>query len=157
MPQSTPQKYRGSQETTMKIICQQIGLSTRNGQISRNIERTKTESWINRKSEQTNYQQGDWNNNQTWASLVAQRSRICPPMQGTQARALVWEDPTCRGATKPMSHNHWACAPGAWAPQQEKPRQWKAHAPRWRVAPACHNWRKPSHRNGDPTQPKLKR
>ena len=21
-------------------------------------------------------------------------------------RALVWEDPTCRGATKPMSHNY---------------------------------------------------
>ena len=31
----------------------------------------------------------------------------------------------------------------------------EAHAPRWRVAPACHNWRKPSHRNEDPTQPKI--
>ena len=40
------------------------------------------------------------------ASLVAQRLRICLPMQGTQVRALVWEDPTCCGATGPMSHNY---------------------------------------------------
>ena len=31
-------------------------------------------------------------------------------MQGTRVRALVQEDPTCRGATKPMRHNCWACA-----------------------------------------------
>ena len=31
-------------------------------------------------------------------------------MQGTRVRALVWEDPTCRGATKPVRHNYWACA-----------------------------------------------
>ena len=40
------------------------------------------------------------------ASLVAQWLRICLPMQGTRVRALVWEDPTCRGATKPVSHNY---------------------------------------------------
>ena len=40
------------------------------------------------------------------ASLVAQWLRICLPMQGTQVRALVWEDPTCRGATRPVSHNY---------------------------------------------------
>ena len=39
------------------------------------------------------------------ASLVAQWLRICLPMQGTRVRALVWEDPTCRGATRPVSHN----------------------------------------------------
>ncbi|KAJ8787793.1 hypothetical protein J1605_005695 [Eschrichtius robustus] len=38
-------------------------------------------------------------------SLVAQWLRICLPMQGTRVRALVCEDPTCRGATKPMHHN----------------------------------------------------
>ena len=27
--------------------------------------------------------------------------RIRPPMQGTRVQALVQEDPTCRGATKP--------------------------------------------------------
>ena len=40
------------------------------------------------------------------ASLVAQWLRICLPMQGTQVRALVWEDPTCHGATRPVSHNY---------------------------------------------------
>ena len=39
------------------------------------------------------------------ASLVVQWLRIRLPMQGTRVRALVWEDPTCRGATRPVSHN----------------------------------------------------
>ena len=39
------------------------------------------------------------------ASLVAQWLRICLLMQGTRVRALVWEDPTCHGATGPVSHN----------------------------------------------------
>ena len=56
-----------------------------------------------------------------WASLVAQWLRICLPMQGTRVRALVWEDPTCRGVAGPMSHNYWACASGACAPQHERP------------------------------------
>ena len=66
-------------------------------------------------------------------------------MQGTWVQALVREDPTYRGATKPVCHNYWACtlepvshnywsprattteahAPRAHAPQQEKPPQWK--------------------------------
>ena len=44
--------------------------------------------------------------NNVRASLVAQWLRICLPMQGTQVRALVWEDPTCRGATRPVSHSY---------------------------------------------------
>ena len=44
------------------------------------------------------------------ASLVAQWLRILLPMQGTRVQALVWEDPTCRGATKPVHHNYWPCA-----------------------------------------------
>ena len=40
------------------------------------------------------------------ASLVAQGLRICLPMQGTRVRSLVWEDPTCHGATKPVGHNY---------------------------------------------------
>ncbi|KAJ8775745.1 hypothetical protein J1605_016143 [Eschrichtius robustus] len=39
------------------------------------------------------------------AFLVAQRLRVCLPVQGTQVRALVWEDPTCCGATGPVGHN----------------------------------------------------
>ena len=44
--------------------------------------------------------------NKNRASLVAQWLSIHLPMQGIQVRALVWEDPTCRGATKPMRHNY---------------------------------------------------
>ena len=40
------------------------------------------------------------------ASLVAQWLGVCLPMRGTRVRALVWEDPTCRGATRPVSHNY---------------------------------------------------
>ena len=43
---------------------------------------------------------------QVRASLVAQWLRICLPMQGTRVQALVWEDPTCRRTTGPMSHNY---------------------------------------------------
>ena len=39
------------------------------------------------------------------ASLVVQWLRICLLMQRTRVRALVWEDPTCHGATRPVSHN----------------------------------------------------
>ena len=60
-------------------------------------------------------------------------------MQGTWVRALVREDPTCRGATKPVHHNYWARVPRAHAPQQEKPLQWEARAPQQRVAPARRN------------------
>ena len=94
-----------------------------------------------------------------WASLVAQWWRIRLPMQGTRVQALVREDPTCCRATKLVRHNHWACAreptnhnywslrattteartPRACAPQQEKPLQWEARAPQWRVAPARRN------------------
>ena len=80
------------------------------------------------------------------ASLMAQRLRICLPMQETRVWSLVWEDPTCCRATKPVHHNYWACAlePGScnyWAPvplkpvrprahplQQEEPLQWEVHA-----------------------------
>ena len=40
------------------------------------------------------------------ASLVAQWLRICLLMQGKRVRALAWEDPTCHGATRPVSHNY---------------------------------------------------
>ena len=42
----------------------------------------------------------------TRASLVVQWLRISLPMQGTQVRALVQEDPTCCRAAKPMCHNY---------------------------------------------------
>ena len=110
-------------------------------------------------------------------SLVAQSLRIRLPMQGTWVWSLVWEDPTCCGATKPMCHNYWACAPRllkparsracvlqllsphaatteacaprAHASQQEKPPQWEACALQQGVAS--------SRCNKDLTQPKIKK
>ena len=44
-------------------------------------------------------------------ALVTQWLRSCLPMQGTQVRALVWEDATeqqspCATTTEPVSHNY---------------------------------------------------
>ena len=39
-------------------------------------------------------------------SLVAQQLRTHLLMQGTQVQSLVWEDHTCRGATKTVHHNY---------------------------------------------------
>ena len=39
-------------------------------------------------------------------SLVVQWLKICLPMQGTEVRSLAREDPTCRGAIKPVRHNY---------------------------------------------------
>ena len=50
-------------------------------------------------------------------------------MQGTWVRSLVREDLTCRGATKPVSHNYWA---------------------HMRLEPVLHNKR--SHRNENPVR-----
>ena len=41
-----------------------------------------------------------------WGFPRAQWLRIHLPRQGTQVRALVQEDPTYRGATKPVRHNY---------------------------------------------------
>ena len=108
------------------------------------------------------------------ASLVAKWLGVCLLMQGTWVRALAWEDPACRGATgpvhyncwawalEPASHNYWAHVPQLLKPaclepvlHNEKPQQWEAHAPQWRVAPTRHNWRKLVHSSEDPTQPEI--
>ena len=45
-------------------------------------------------------------NSSIGTSLVAQWLRVRLPMQGTRVPSLVREDPTCRGATKPVRHNY---------------------------------------------------
>ena len=71
-------------------------------------------------------------------------------MQGTSVQALVQEDPTCRGATKPMRHNYWACAlepanHNYWAcvPQLLKPARLEPMLCNER----SHRNEKPAHRN----------
>ena len=72
-------------------------------------------------------------------SVVVQWLTIRLPMQGTRVWALVREDPTCHGATKLSATTTEAHVPRARAPPQEKPRQWEAHTPQQRVAPAHRN------------------
>ena len=79
--------------------------------------------------------------------LVAQWLRIHLPMQGSQVRALGQEDPTCRGATKPVRHNSWACT------LEPASHSYWAHVPQL-LKPAClehvfHSKR--SHHNEKPT------
>ena len=71
-------------------------------------------------------------------------------MQGTRVRAVVWEDPTCCGATKPVHHNYWACA------LEPTSHNYSAHVPQLlkpvRLEPVLRNKRsrcneKPVHRN----------
>ena len=48
----------------------------------------------------------EWIRRKIGTSLVAQWLRTRLPMQGTQVQSLIWEDPTCRAATKTMRHNY---------------------------------------------------
>ena len=71
-------------------------------------------------------------------------------MQGTWVQALVRENPTCHGATKPVRHNSWACTvePAShnyWArvPQLRKPARLE---PVLRNKKSHHN-EKPAHHN----------
>ena len=84
------------------------------------------------------------------ASLVAQWLRIRLPMQGSRVRALVQEDPTYHGATKPMGHNYWVCALEptshnycARVPQLLKP----AYLEPMLLNKRSHHNEKPAHRN----------
>ena len=71
-------------------------------------------------------------------SLVVQWLRIRLPVQGTRVRVLVWEDPTCHGAAKPMRHNYWAHVPQLLKPVCLEP---VLHNKR------SHHNEKPAHRN----------
>lgn len=55
-----------------------------------------------------------------------------------------------------MRHSDWAQAPGAGAPQAEKPPQRKTHTRQPRAAPARHN-QSPPNSSKDPLQPKTKK
>ena len=83
---------------------------------------------VKQKKKKNNLEYFQCQDSRTGTSLVAQWLRVCLPMQGTRVQALVQEDPTCRGATKPVCHNYWACAlelvsHNYWAcvPQLRKP------------------------------------
>ena len=73
-----------------------------------------------------------------------------PANAGDTVWSLGQEDPTCRGATKPVRHNYWACA------LEPSIHNYWAHVPQL-LKPAClepvlrnkrsHRNEKPAHRN----------
>ena len=58
------------------------------------------------RNDQTCYKVVEPQKHDAGASLVAQWLRFCLLMRGTRVRVLVWEDPMCRRATGPVSHNY---------------------------------------------------
>ena len=80
-------------------------------------------------------------------SLAVQGLRIHLPTQGTQALSLVWEDPKCHGANKPVATTTEARPPETMLHKTE------ASTPR-HTAPLLPHWRKPGHSSKDPVQPK---
>ena len=55
------------------------------------------------------------------ASLVARWLGVHLPVQGAWVRALVREDPACRGAAEPVRHGCLSLRPGACEPQRLRP------------------------------------
>ena len=87
-------------------------------------------------------------------------------VQGTRVQALVWEDPTCHGATNPVRHNcwahvlnpanssHWAHEPRAPAPNKRSHRSGKP-TPHNKEQPRRPTTRDSLHKNEDPAQSKM--
>ena len=91
-------------------------------------------------------------------SLVVHWLRIrLPCKQGTRVQSLVGEDPPCHAAPKPVSHKCWSPRAPEQKPCNEMPLQWEALTPRRRTAAAHPKERKPTRRNEDPVQPKIKK
>ena len=63
-------------------------------------------------------------------SLKLQGLRTHLPIQNTWVRSLIWDDPICPGAAKPLNHNHWAHAP------EQVSLNYRAHAPQL-LKPMC--------------------
>ena len=97
--------------------------------------------------------------------LVVQWLRIHLPMQGTWVQSLVWEDPTCPRATKPLCHNYWSPHSRACEPQLLKSEclepvvctAVRSPCTAMKSTPSLCNKRKPVpvFSNKDPAQPKI--
>ena len=110
------------------------------------------------------------------ASLVTQWLGVCLLVRGTRVRALVREDPACRGAAGPSGRGCWACAlepvsRSCWArvPWLLRPARLENvlrgrgggccgekpvhHGGGW--PPARRGWRGLACSNEDPVQPKI--
>ena len=63
-------------------------------------------------------------------SLKLQGLRTHLPIQDAWVRSLIWDDPICPAAAKPLNHNHWAHAP------EQVSLNYRAHAPQL-LKPMC--------------------
>lgn len=80
-------------------------------------------------------------------------------------KSLIWEDPTCWGATKSeliLCYRAWKPQqlkpelPRTHTPEQEKPLQWNAHTPKLVRSSHSPQLEKSLHGNQDPAQPNIK-
>ena len=72
---------------------------------------------------------------------MVQWLRIRLAIQGTSVRSLVWEDPTCCGAARPLYHKSWNLCAQSSCFTARAPLPWEAGTPR--AAPARHSQPKP--------------
>uniref|UniRef100_A0A8C0CCV2 EMAP like 1 n=1 Tax=Balaenoptera musculus TaxID=9771 RepID=A0A8C0CCV2_BALMU len=90
----------------LNITEEQQAVLNRKGPTKADLHCTKVNSRAQSKCLEAGACSRVFSRRQGGASLVVQWLRICLPMQGTRVRSLVWEDPTCCGATKPVRHNY---------------------------------------------------
>ena len=124
---------------------------------------------IKKKNTQNSLQEGKFNqkicSKLPWWLISKECACKC---KETQVQFLIREDPKCRGGTKSVHHNCWACthlgttapeptSPRARALQQETPLQWEACAPQLESSPCLLHLEKSSHSNEDPAQSKIKK
>ena len=75
-------------------------------------------------------------------------------MQETQFWSLIWEDSTCRRATKPVHRKYWVHMPQLLKPPHPRARalpvQWQARAPQLQRSPSSLQLEKSLSSNKDP-------
>ena len=86
--------------------------------------------------------------------------RIHLAMQGIPVRFLVWEDPTCLGAAKPVHHDYSALESPQAATTEDRSEKREATAVKspystMKNSPPGHNQRKPACSNQRPPQPTI--
>ena len=107
-----PQRHRPDTQSKHKDPVSQIAQKKREGKKERKKEKNnkvikiESKKYLLKIKRKLNSNKEKDSRKEEGASLVAQWLRICLPMQGMRVRALVWEDPTCHGTTRPMSHSY---------------------------------------------------
>ena len=64
------------------------------------------------------------------------------PIQGTRVQSLVWEDPTCGGAAKPIRHNSWSLHTKSLCSAAREATAVRSLGTAMKSSPTHHDWRK---------------